>query len=61
MPQDYNETADYFETRAKRVSGEPDRMARFLAVAAKYRAMAQAAEERKRDEKGSCPVPAKGR
>jgi len=57
MPQDYNETADYFESRARRVSGEPERMARFLAVAAKYRAMAREADERKCGR----PLPSKTR
>jgi hypothetical protein len=49
-PQDYEAAAEYFENRAKKVSGEPDRMARFLAVAAKYRAKAQEAEEQNRDK-----------
>jgi hypothetical protein len=48
MPQD-DETAKYFESRARRVSDEPERMARFLAVAAKYRALARETDERKRE------------
>jgi hypothetical protein len=43
--QDYEAAAEYFEDRAKKVSGEPDRMARFLAVAAKYRAKARQAKQ----------------
>ena len=49
-PQDYEAAAEYFEKRAQKVSGEPDRMARFLAVAAKYRAKAREAEEQNRDK-----------
>jgi hypothetical protein len=49
-PQDYNATAEYFENRAQKVSGEPDRMARFLAVAAKYRAKAREFAEQNRDK-----------
>jgi hypothetical protein len=49
-PQDYEAAADYFEDRAKKVSGEPDRMARFLAVAAKYRAKAREVEQQNRDK-----------
>jgi hypothetical protein len=49
-PQDYEATAEYFETRAQKVSGEPDRMARFLAVAAKYRAKAREVAEQNRDK-----------
>jgi hypothetical protein len=44
-PHDYEAAAEYFEDRAKKVSGEPDRMARFLAVAAKYRAKAREVEQ----------------
>ena len=45
--KDYNEAADYFENRAEKVKSEPDRMARFLTVAAKYRALAREADEKK--------------
>lgn len=51
-PQDYAAAAEYFENRAQKVSGEPDRMARFLAVAAKYRALAREAEEKNCDNRG---------
>jgi hypothetical protein len=45
--KDYNGAADYFENRAEKVKSEPDRMARFLTVAAKYRALTREAEENK--------------
>jgi hypothetical protein len=52
-PQDYEAAAEYFENRAKKVSGVSDRMARFLAVAAKYRAKAREADEQNRDKPAS--------
>ena len=50
-PQDYQAAAEYFENRAQKVSSEPERMARFLAVAAKYRAKARDADQQNRDQR----------
>jgi hypothetical protein len=52
-PLDYEAVAEYFENRARKVSSEPDRMARFVAIAAKYRAKAREAEEQNRDKPAS--------
>ena len=43
MPQrpDYNATADYFEARANKKRRDDTRRAHFLAIAARYRAMAE--------------------
>ena len=38
---DYNATADYFEARANKKRRDETRRAHFLAIAAKYRAMAE--------------------